>query len=524
MRENLAIKVGGTVTVFLLCALLSRLAGMFDMGLGVALVFPGAAAAVIGGVLLGWWGVAAAFLGYLLTPWHASILSARGFYFAAVGALQAAIPALAHLRAEGPTSKRVLRLVFYAAIANTILPAIAGIGGLLYWVQPPLTHSQTVLSLLTWFLGDATAIVLLAFPVILFLQPGLLLTPEEDLCFRRWLAAWPSFLPILAIVVLDVFAMEFLAPVSGVSIHWLAVLLVVPVLVGAAAGGVGGSVLVNGIVGVVYVFEVFHLGGPATPSAMFRTVFSSYVNLAGFSIAALVAGTFAGRNRVLLHQLDEHRRLLQRNFESVVTALAAAIEAKDRTTEGHVQRVARLVVRVGRRLGVKGQRLEILRYAAILHDIGKIGTPESILNKPGLLTAHERKVMEEHVNTGVDILDSVELLKPAIPFIRYHQERWDGRTENVNYPGYFGLQGEEIPLEARIIAVVDALDAMTNDRPYRRAMGRFAAAEELRREAGRQFDPTVVQVVLDLTEGPAEESTSDRFPVLDEAGRGWLKL
>jgi len=191
---------------------------------------------------------------------------------------------------------------------------------------------------------------------------------------------------------------------------------------------------------------------------------------------------------------------LELDFERTVASLAAAIEAKDPTTEGHVQRVARLSVLVGRRLGLGEPKLRILHYGAMLHDVGKIGVPEEILNKPGDLTAAEKELMEQHVEIGLRIIRGVEALQEVDPLIRYHQERWDGARSGVRYPGYFGLSGEEIPEEARILSVVDAYDAITHDRPYRLGRPVDVALEELRREAGRQFDPRMVEALIAVVE------------------------
>jgi putative nucleotidyltransferase with HDIG domain len=189
---------------------------------------------------------------------------------------------------------------------------------------------------------------------------------------------------------------------------------------------------------------------------------------------------------------------LERDFERTVASLAAAIEAKDPTTEGHVQRVAQLSVLVGRKLGLDDRKLRTLRYGAMLHDVGKIGVPEEILNKPGGLTPEEKDLMEQHVEIGLRIIRDVEGLHEIDPLIRYHQERWDGARTGVRYPGYFGLAGEEIPLEARILSVVDAFDAITHDRPYRSGSPVEIAIEELRRESGRQFDPRLVEALIDV--------------------------
>ena len=134
----------------------------------------------------------------------------------------------------------------------------------------------------------------------------------------------------------------------------------------------------------------------------------------------------------------------------------------------------------------------------MLNDIGKIGVPDAVLNKPGLLNEEEWEVMRRHPVTGAKILSGISGFERVADAVDKHHERFDGK----GYPR--GIAGEEIPVEARIISVVDAFDAMTNDRPYRGAMGREEALEELARESGKQFDPTVVGVLRGLLRGPAE--------------------
>ena len=250
----------------------------------------------------------------------------------------------------------------------------------------------------------------MAFPVLILVRPELLMDEHEVRVLHGWSRRWGVLAANAAVIGAVVGGMELLVPGGQVSIHWLAAFFLVPVLVSAGSGGVGAGMLASGLVGVVYVIEVLRLVQPAGSGDLFREVFSGYLNLMVFAGAAVVTGVLAGRSRTLLADLDEHRRQLQESFERVVTALAAAIEAKDRTTQGHVQRVARLAVSVGRRLGISGPRLELLRYAAILHDVGKIGIPEAVLNKSGPLSPDEIELMEAHVEIGVDILSSICLL------------------------------------------------------------------------------------------------------------------
>jgi HD-GYP domain-containing protein (c-di-GMP phosphodiesterase class II) len=215
-----------------------------------------------------------------------------------------------------------------------------------------------------------------------------------------------------------------------------------------------------------------------------------------------LAGAFIGESREhearLRDELVNANRLLRRDLLHVAQALTQAVEAKDSYTEGHLHRVSQYAVTVGTRLGLHGQDLEMLHYASMLHDIGKIGIPEEVLRKKGALDPIEAEIMRRHPAIGARILEKLDLLKGAAPIVLHHQERYDG-VQYGKYPGYpSGLRGPEIPLGARIIAVVDAFDAMTTDRPYRAALPNEEAVAVLRRERGRQFDPTVVDAFLQI--------------------------
>jgi HD-GYP domain-containing protein (c-di-GMP phosphodiesterase class II) len=165
--------------------------------------------------------------------------------------------------------------------------------------------------------------------------------------------------------------------------------------------------------------------------------------------------------------------------------------------------VSAYAVAVGSRLGLRGHDLEMLHFASLLHDIGKIGIPEHVLGKEGPLDALEAEVMQRHPAIGARILEKLDLLRDAAPIVLHHQERYDGDPE-ATYPGYpAGLTGESIPLGARIVAVVDAFDAMTTDRPYRAALSVEKATAVLRSERGKQFDPRVVDTFMTvLSEQP----------------------
>jgi putative nucleotidyltransferase with HDIG domain len=175
----------------------------------------------------------------------------------------------------------------------------------------------------------------------------------------------------------------------------------------------------------------------------------------------------------------------KRTFIEMVTALSEAIERRDPYTGGHVRRVVTYSVLLGQELGLSPDQLEELRLAAILHDIGKIAVPDQILRKPARLDPEEQQIMERHTLDGADMIGRMRSLKHLVPGIRSHHERIDGR----GYPDR--LTGGELPLIPRIIGVADTFDAMTTDRPYRKALTATAAADEIARCAGGQFCPDV---------------------------------
>ncbi|OFW56958.1 MAG: hypothetical protein A2W01_07490 [Candidatus Solincola sediminis] len=207
---------------------------------------------------------------------------------------------------------------------------------------------------------------------------------------------------------------------------------------------------------------------------------------------------------------------LEEIYIEVITALASAIDARDSYTHGHSHRVTEYAVAIAEDIQLNPAEVDIIRNASILHDVGKIGIKEDILKKPGRLTEDERKEMEYHPFIGTKILQSVKLLEPVLPLVYHHHEWVDG----TGYPD--GLKGEDIPLGARIIAVADAFESMTSDRPYRKALPLDEAFGELRRCSGRQFDSEIVQVFMKLAEAgklDLEWSQSRVITLTDRFGR-----
>ena len=197
------------------------------------------------------------------------------------------------------------------------------------------------------------------------------------------------------------------------------------------------------------------------------------------------------RNNLKRRQAVERLATREAHLQTV-TMLANTIEARDHYTRGHVGRVKAMALRLAKHLGWSEEALTILEFGALLHDIGKIAIPESILNKPAPLTKTEAAIMRSHPQQGAEMLKQVAHLQPAIPYVLYHHERWDGS----GYP--FGLRGHEIPIEGRLLAIADVFDAMITHRPYKPALPKAAAVEEIRRNAGVLFDPDITAAFLEL--------------------------
>ncbi len=189
-------------------------------------------------------------------------------------------------------------------------------------------------------------------------------------------------------------------------------------------------------------------------------------------------------------KLQEAYHSLKKAHLDSVKVLAEAIDAKDPYTRGHSDRVRQMSLQIATSLGFAEERIEILEYGALLHDIGKIGVKDEILRKPGPLSAEEYQTIREHPLIGVKIVEGVEFFKNKIPMIRNHHEQFDGK----GYPD--GLAGEAIPFEARIIAIPDAFDAMASLRPQRKTMALEEILSEMEQHSGRQFDPKILDIFL----------------------------
>ena len=209
----------------------------------------------------------------------------------------------------------------------------------------------------------------------------------------------------------------------------------------------------------------------------------------------------------LLDQLKEESIRVERSYDATLIALTHALDARDKETEGHSRRVVEYTRLVAVELGIKGEELKLLCHGALLHDIGKIGVPDAILHKPAALTEDEWQIMRRHPEIGALMVEEVEYLTEARRIILHHHERWDGR----GYP--LGLRGTQISLGARAFSIADTVDAITQDRPYRRGRSFDEAREELVKCRGTQFDPEAVDAFLSLPEEALSEIAAIRARV-----------
>lgn len=289
---------------------------------------------------------------------------------------------------------------------------------------------------------------------------------------------------VLAVIVACVLLMRATSPASFVLVHTF----YFPILLAAFWFKLPGGVVAGMVAGIA---ASPYLIGTATPSEyLFQSWMVRVFFFMGFGLAVgYMCNLLAQRQQHLQANVRQLSRIYARTLKSLVFLL----EHHDEETSAHCERVAANALRVGQELGLGKVELELLYWASYLHDIGKLASPAQILLKEGPLSAEEYEIMKQHAAIGAQALSHISRdFVPVAEAVLSHHERWDG----TGYPR--SLAGEQIPLFGRILAVVDSFEAMTSDRPYRRAMSSTAAAAILEEASGKQFDPELVQVYLRL--------------------------
>ncbi|MBA3074739.1 MAG: HD domain-containing protein [Anaerolineae bacterium] len=259
----------------------------------------------------------------------------------------------------------------------------------------------------------------------------------------------------------------FTLAIIGVSARW------------GTRQGIFAAILAMTSNGLLYVFyeqmgvdfEIFAIGG-------------------FFLASAFIVGVLSKQREAALKAHAEMNGQLNQTYNETLRSLVKALDTRDSETGGHSERVTLIALSIAQQLNLDEKQIQQIHWGALLHDVGKIGIPDYILRKPGKLTDEEWEIMRSHPQTGYEMLKGIPFLAPALDVVLHHHERYDG----AGYPS--GLTGMAIPLSARIFAIADSFDAMTNDRPYRKAFTRDEAIAEINRCINKQFDPIVVDAFL----------------------------
>jgi HD domain-containing protein len=530
--SRIAAWFGGGRGYRLFVSFAAGLAGEWITGWRGGLVFPlTPAVSLCAGLLFGWLGIAGAALGQLAAVWIRSGLPTALTFSAAFSLTGVAgwtlfrhVPRLG----RGLPNLRSFLATLAAALAGGVA------GGLLTLPFRASAAGETSGTWIwTWVTGALVSVSLLtppfllafdrygrrwrvAFPRELLVREQLPLTLEERAVpatgEETLILAAPE--PVVPTSLRDLVlgtAMVLTAAAVALAVvwrlpqgnGWTTLLYLLPILWAALRHGLRGGILAASGSGVCHLLGLAGMAVLQGVTQLGSEVWAGRADLLVLSVAGAMVGWSRDREVRLRDELIESNRLLRRDLVRVSEALMQAVEAKDAYTGGHLRRVSDYAVAVGEKLGLRGRDLETLHYASLLHDVGKLGVPESVLSKEGPLDSVELEVMRRHPEIGARMLEKLELLSGAAPLVLHHQERFDGELDG-QHPGYpRGLSGAEIPLGARIISVVDAFDAMTTNRPYRPALPPDEAAAVLREERGRQFDPRVVDAFLDcLAERP----------------------
>ncbi len=265
-----------------------------------------------------------------------------------------------------------------------------------------------------------------------------------------------------------------------------------PVIIASLALGLQGGIITALIAGLLVL-------GPFMPLVVSENISQNWSNVLYRTffllLVALATGSFGASIRIRRAAAEASQERLERLYARNLRLFASLVSTRDRETADHCERVAHNCVVLGRRLGLSAEELNNLYWAGMLHDLGKLAVPEAILQKPAALTDEEFEVVKQHSKIGADILVSLSVeFQPIAEGVHWHHEKWDGS----GYPD--GLKGEEIPLAARVLAVVDVYEAVTTDRPYHHAISSDAAIDLITAGSGTHFDPEVASVFREMVQ------------------------
>lgn len=243
------------------------------------------------------------------------------------------------------------------------------------------------------------------------------------------------------------------------------------------------------VAGALWIYFSDSLASLLAPTPEAFTALAMYKGWGYVGVTSLLLFVLLRKRLLRLHRSKAE---VVQAYDETMETLTFALDLRDKETTWHSRRVTELAVKIARTMKLDEERVTLVRRGAMIHDVGKMGIPDSILLKAGTLDEEEARIMRRHPSYAYEMLSKIEYLKPALEIPYCHHERWDGS----GYPR--GLKGEEIPLSARIFMVADVLDALTSDRPYRKAWSHDEAIAHIKEGRGLLFDPTVVDVVVDL--------------------------
>ena len=478
---------------------LNAASSYFQTAPDVSLIFPASAAGVVAALCWRWEAALGIFLATLWTPWSAAEPWLTRLFFGIGNCAEALIPSFMLRPRRGASDQAMFgRFLLWAGSANVVANfALAELPQAALGLRPLDLHLGQVF--VGWLLADATAIAVFGLPFVLYLRPELVFERPERLSWRflreRRLEVAAAVAMIAAVscaIYLHDLAFES-------TFNWPALFYLIPLCWLLVLGGLPATAAGTAVVALAYFTTLgFETGRLAVePLRSSERMIAIYGNVWTFFVFAVFAGMARTRRDWLVDELRQRWQELRSAFDATVSAFGAAIGARDPATAQHHGRVSSVAVALARALGLSAREVDIVYYGAALHDIGKLGIAHGLLSKAGPLTDEERAEIDRHAEIGARIAERAGVPQEVVELVRCHEERWDGKTFGLRAAN-IGLAGEAIPLGARIIAVADTFDAMVSPRPYRATPGPRAAAVELRREAGKQFDPAVVEAFLAL--------------------------